>query len=67
MTKPPDLLSLPAAALDPDAPIHVLELLVASVHTTGLVLELVYDAGGILTATWHLGSWWRVVPEIGEA
>ncbi|WP_437310060.1 hypothetical protein [Sorangium sp. So ce388] len=31
----------------------------------GVLLEVTYDDGGIVAATWRLGRWWRCV-EVGE-
>jgi len=53
------LIALDAALAEP---VHVLQLAVAP----GLVLELVYDDEGALSASWQ-GAWWWRLAEIGEA
>jgi hypothetical protein len=55
-----DHLATVDAALD--EPVRVLDYAVAP----GLALELTYDGGGLLLATWRIGESWVVV-EPGEA
>ncbi|WP_437799534.1 hypothetical protein [Sorangium sp. So ce693] len=56
-----ELAAIADAALD--EPVEALSLPHPAVP--GVLLDVTYDAGGIVAATWRWDGWWRVA-EVGE-